>query len=179
MRYSLVTEPGLPARASSLDRFRVVVAVLIGALLAGAMTPIAAYADGNTCVTGDVCVYEDANWAADPTDLDLRINPRHPWSAFDGPYDNMFKAFPSPHTYNNPEGCNQIHALQPYCNLNDTITSARNRDRTYKVRLFKDAFWKGSFQTLAPLSSDGVLTYDNETSSLCWLGGKITVANCR
>lgn len=163
----------------SLQRFRVLVAILAGALLAGTLTPTAASAEGNSCVIEDVCVYESANLVADPTNLDARINPTNPWSAFAGYYENMFKMFPSPHTYNNPESCNQIHALQPTCNLNDTITSARNKDTSYRVRLFTNASYRGSWQTLAPLSSDNTLTYNNQTSSLCWLGGRITVANCR
>lgn len=154
-------------------------AILCGPLLAGAMTPAAALAKGHTCVSGDVCLFEKANWAADDPWLDARINPRAPWSAFDGNYANMFKAFPSPHTYNNPDTCNNVHALQPYCNLNDTVTSARNRDSSYKVRLFVHANWSGSYQTLRPLSSDPDVVYNNQTTSLCWIGGSITVANCR
>jgi hypothetical protein len=93
----------------------------------------------------------------------------HPWSAFDGSYGNM-NNWP-PHTYNNPDTCNNIQGYAPKCNLNDTISGAKNRDATYKVRLFNDAYYSGAYQTIYPLTSVTQVAYNDRISSLCWNAG--------
>jgi len=98
----------------------------------------------------------------------------HPWSAFPNNYANM-NNWP-PHTYNNPDTCNNIQGFALKCNINDSITYVRNRDASYKARVYNDACYSGSYQTINTLTSVSPVTYNDSISSLCWVGG--SVASC-
>lgn len=162
------------------QRVRALAAIFFGAILACTMTPVAAFAAGHSCSSGDVCVYEDDSWQASDPWLSATYWPTHPWSAFNGNYANMNNGL-WPHTYNNPDTCNNAYAYYAPCNLNDTITSAKNRDGSYKVRLFVHSNWSGSYQTISPLYYVSKLRsgIDNEVSSLCWIGGSINTPTCQ
>ena len=141
-----------------------------GAVLGLSLAPGVALASGHTCSSGDVCVYNDSlNFG--PPDDPYASSVLHPWSAFDGSYGNM-NNWP-PHTYNNPDTCNNIQGYAPKCNLNDTISGAKNRDATDKVRLFNDAYYSGAYQTIYPLTSVTQVAYNDQISSLCWNAGTV------
>lgn len=148
-------------------RGRILMAAISGVVAALSLAPVAARADVHSCSTGDVCVFNNASFNADPPD---GWGVTNPWSAFAGNYPNMHN-WPSPHTYNNPDVCNNTHAFTAACNLNDTISAAKNRSSAYKVRLFNDANYSGGFQTLNALTSDTQVTYNDQISSLCWNTG--------
>lgn len=150
-------------------RARLVGAIVAGAVAALAFAPLSAMADGHSCSSGDVCVYNNANLLADPWNGTGVVNP---WSAFSGGYANMYN-WPSPHTYNNPDVCNNVYGFWKQCNLNDTISSARNRDGSFKVRLFNDANYSGGFQTINPGASVNQLTHNDQVTSLCWNAGTV------
>lgn len=161
-----------PARGK--PRARILAAVVGATLAAAVFAPVSATASSTSCDTGDVCVYNSTWWAADA----YTHPPTNPWSAFSGKYANM-DHWP-PHTYNVPSYCNDyIAGWQTICNLNDSISSAKNRDYDYKVRLFVHANWAGAYNTLLTRTSNGNLSNSNKISSLCWIGGSITVSTCQ
>jgi len=96
----------------------------------------------------------------------------NPWSAINSNYANMYN-FPSPHTYNNPDVCNNVWAGLAACNINDTISSEKNRDASYSLRLYNDANFSGGFETLGPLNSVNRVTYNDQITSFCWNTGKV------
>lgn len=166
-------DEAIESRATRPDRIRsllnmITAAAAVGVVAAATFTPIIASAAGHTCVSGDVCVYNQSGLRADSPTATSAL---WPWSAFNGGYANM-NNWP-PHTYNNPDTCNNIQGFAARCNLNDTISSARNRDATYKVRLFNDAHYSGSYQTVSPLTSVSQVIHNDQISSLCWNAGTV------
>ncbi|MFT4051910.1 MAG: hypothetical protein QM677_06625 [Microbacterium sp.] len=156
-------------RRRSRTLIRTLGAAVFGMIAATSVIPIAANASGHSCSSGDVCVFNNASFDADP---EGGLGVTNPWSAFSGGYYNM-SSWPSPHTYNNPDVCNNVYAFWAICNLNDTISAAKNKDSTYKVRLFNDAGYSGNYQTLRPLTSDSQVTYNDQISSECWNAGTV------
>lgn len=106
---------------------RTLVAVAFGMIAAMSLVPSVTSAAGHSCDSGDACVFNNASFDADPSD---GWGVTNPWSAFDNRYYNMHN-WPSPHTYNNPDVCNNTMAGLSACNLNDTISAVKNRDLTY------------------------------------------------
>lgn len=156
-------------------RNAVIAAVSGGALAALAVAPSVANASGHTCASGDACYYNSANYAADPTNGTGVVNP---WSAvssnyfdLDGSTDYTNPNYPSPHTYNNPDICNTnaFWAAQHICNENDTISSVKNR-KSISLRLYNDAFYSGSYQTMSSLTSLSQVRNNDQISSFCWSG---------
>lgn len=139
------------------------------------VVPGVASAAGHTCSSNNICYFNSANLAADPVNQPIAVNP---WGAVSGNYPNLY-SFPEPHTYNNPEVCNQTFALTAQCNENDTISSAENTSSTRKVRLYNNASYSGGFQTLGVGTTVGQVTYNDQTSSFCWNDGSAGVSACR
>lgn len=136
----------------------------IGVATALAFAPLAANAIGHTCVSGDVCFYNNASFNADPPN---GLGVTNPWSAISGNYYNMHN-WPEPHTYNNPDVCNNTHALFAICNINDSVSAAKNKSTQKNVRLYTDAGYSGNYQTILRGSSTTQVTYNDQTSSIYW-----------
>lgn len=155
---------------------RLIAAVALGAGLATAVvTPIAANAAGHTCSSNNACFYNSAGFAADPPS---GLGVTNPWGAVAGNYPNLYSPYPSPHTYNNPDVCNNTHALYFACNENDTISSVKNTSSTRKLRFYNNASYSGGFQTISVLGNDNQVTYNDQISSFCWNDGTAGVSAC-
>jgi hypothetical protein len=101
----------------------------------------------------------------------------NPWSAVAGNYPNL-NGGASPHTYNNPDVCNNVYAFYGPCNENDTISSVKNTSSTRKVRLFNNASYSGGFQTVGLLTNVSQVNYNDQISSFCWNDGTAGVGAC-
>ena len=86
--------------------------------------------------------------------------------------------FPEPHTYNNPESCNQWNALAYQCDLNDTISSVKNTSTYRSLRVYNNANYSGGYQTLYIGQRDSQVTYNDQISSECW-NYNATVSACK
>lgn len=149
-------------------------AAMSGVALAASMAaPVAANASVHTCVAGDICVYNSASYQADPPSGGGVVNP---WNAITGNYYDLDGATdptnpnaPSPHTYNNPDVCNTnvIFAASKACNENDSISSVKNRNSSRDLRLFNDAFYRGSYQTMSALTSLSQVRNNDQITSFC------------
>lgn len=158
----------------SMTRRLVAVAAFSAGLAMAIVTPVAAYAAGHTCSSNNVCYYNSAGFAADPPGGAGVVNP---WGAVAGNYLNL-NGYASPHTYNNPDVCNNVYAFYPPCNENDTISSVKNTSSSRKLRLYNNASYSGGFQTIWTLSSDNLVTYNDQISSFCWNDGSAGVSAC-
>lgn len=154
---------------------RMIAAAVFGAGLAVAFsTPTAATASGHKCSSDNICYYNNAGFAADPPDGSGVVNP---WSAVDGNYPDL-NGGASPHTYNNPDVCNNVYAFYPPCNENDTISSVKNTSSGRKVRLYNNASYSGGFQTVGTLTNVSQVSYNDQISSFCWNDGSAGVSAC-
>lgn len=154
---------------------RIIVAAALGGSLAVAVaTPMAATAAGHTCDANNICYFNSHNRLHDPPDGTGVVNP---WSAVAGNYPNL-NGGASPHTYNNPDVCNNVYAFYPACNENDTISSLENTSSTRKVRIYNDANYSGGFQTFGVNTVTNQVTYNDQTSSFCWNDGTAGVSAC-
>ena len=164
----------LPKSRPVLAR-RLAGAALVGAALATlTATPMAASASGHTCASDDICYYNSANYLADPPTGTGVVNP---WGAVSGNYYSL-KGDVEPHTYNNPDVCNQAFALTARCDENDTISSMKNKSSNRKVRLFNDIHYSGSYQTVSPLTSLSQVRNNDQISSFCWNDGVSGASLC-
>lgn len=155
---------------------RLVAAAALGAGLALAVaTPMAANAAGHTCSSNNICFYNNSDWLADPPDGTGVVNP---WSAVAGNYPNLNDSRVSPHTYNNPDVCNNVYAFYFLCNENGTISSVKNTSSTRRLRLFNDANYSGGFQTLNSLIWVSIVAHNDQISSFCWNDGTAGVSAC-
>lgn len=168
------TIPKWPARVSSdVPRkrshvfTRTLAAAIFGMIAASSLVPTVVNAAGHSCDSGDACVFNNASFNADPPG---GWGVTNPWSAFNNRYYNMYN-WPSPHTYNNPDVCNNTMAGLAACNINDTISAVKNRDLTYKLRLFNDAGYSGNYQTLGAGIGTTQVTYNDQITSFCWNTG--------
>lgn len=170
------TEGGLrESKARHTSARRLIAAVALGAGLATAVvTPIAANADGHTCSSNNACFYNSAGYAADPPD---GLGVTNPWGAVAGNYLNL-DGGAIPHTYNNPDVCNNTHSFYYACNENDTISSVKNTSSTRYVRFYNNGSYSGGFQTIFPLTSSPQVTYNDQISSFCWNDGTAGVSAC-
>lgn len=163
------------SKARSTTARHMITALALGVGLATAVaTPIAANAAGHTCSSNNACYYNSAGFAADPPNGTGVVNP---WSAVSGNYPNL-NGGASPHTYNNPDVCNNVYAFYPPCNENDTISSVKNTSSTRKLRFYNNASYSGGFQTVGLLTNVSQVAYNDQISSFCWNDGSAGVSAC-
>ncbi len=135
---------------------RLVLAAVVASLVVPSQQVWAATNDGY-CNNNEVCVYKDANLGT-------------PRSDFLYYYDDMDGGLYF-HTYNYPPECNTWAAFG--CRLNDSISSVDSWSDHRSIRIFTDAHYDGSYQTLRIYGRVMQVAYNDQTSSECWNDGGI------
>ena len=113
------------------------------------------------CNNNEVCVYKDHNLGT-------------PRSDFLYYYDDMDGGI-NFHTYNYPSSCNTIPGWWD-CRLNDSISSVDSWSDHRSIRIFTDAHYDGSYQTIHIYGRVMQVAYNDQTSSECWNDGGIPYA---
>lgn len=158
MKFRIRTNVDSPRSRSTTAKFLATSGLVI-AFSAGGVTAATAGTNDGACDTNEVCVYKNSNLGTPRSDF------LYYYADMDGGL--------SFHTYNYPSACNTDPLTIPTCRLNDSISSVDSWSDHRSLRIFTDANYDGYSQKIGIYGRSNLVTYNDQTSSLCWNDGGV------